>query len=124
MKRHVLILVLALSIFGAACGRDKPAASGEQGRLDEARGLWENDGPRDYQMEIRDVCFCPPTLWIETVVNGEVTSHESGEEVFFDPGPRTMEDLFDAVQEVIDAGYATLEVNYDETTGAAGELFR
>jgi hypothetical protein len=70
-------------------------------------------------LTLREVCFCPESVWVETVVEGVIASHEpAAEGGFYDPGPRAMDDLFDEVQAAIDAGYASLELEVDPETGA------
>ncbi len=137
MHKRFLVLLAALVVFAVACGDDSPISVGGEGstttsqppptaapdqpeaQLATARARWDDTGPDDYRMTLTELCFCPETVWIETVVGGVVTSHEPGsDESFYDPGPRSMVDLFDEVQDIIDAGYAILELEFDPDTGA------
>jgi hypothetical protein len=68
---------------------------------------------------MRELCFCPETVWTDTIAAGEVVAHEAAsDDSFFDPGERTMEDLFDDIEDVIDNGFATLDLEFDDETGA------
>jgi hypothetical protein len=68
---------------------------------------------------MRELCFCPETIWADTITDGVVVAHEAvSEDSLFDPGERTMEDLFDDIDDVIDNGFATLDLDFDEDTGA------
>lgn len=138
MRRRTLALVAALALVGAACGDDTPTVVGDDGstttttpttttgdpdspstRLAAARARWDEVGPADYRLTLTELCFCPETVWIETVTGGEVTSHVPGsDDSFFDPGARSMTDLFDEVERVIDDGYAELQLEFDADTGA------
>ena len=95
-------------------------ADTEQGRLDQARAHWEAAGVEDYRLTWAVQCFCPKTIFIDTVVDGEVVDHResAGSDALDDPGPKTVETIFDEVQAAIDEEPATLEVTYDEETGA------
>ncbi len=138
MHKRFLALLIAIVVIAAACGDDSSTSVGGEGsttttsqppptvesdqpeaQLAAARALWDDTGPDDYRLTLTELCFCPEMVWIETVAGGVVTSHEPGsDESFYDPGPRTMIDLFDEVQDIIDAGYATLELELDPDTGA------
>ncbi len=136
MHKRFLALLVAVVVIAVACGDDTSTLVGGEGstttststpivesddpevQLATARERWD-DAPDDYRMTLTELCFCPETIWIETVVGGVVTSHQAGsDESFYDPGPRTMVDLFDEVQDLIDAGYATLELEIEPDTGA------
>lgn len=91
-----------------------------QARLDEARRRWSDAGIEDYRLTWTVQCFCPRTTFVDTIVDGEVVRHEeaTGSEAFEDPGAKTVESIFDEVQAAIDEEPATLQVTYDEETGA------
>jgi hypothetical protein len=147
MKRF-LSLVLAITLLAAACGDDSSSTdaggpgeggSGDggstttttpattttldpatpEGALAAARARWAENGLVSYRLVTTEICFCPETAWLNTIVDGNVVSHEpSGDESFFDPGPRSMETLFDEIATVIDTGYESLDVEYHPETGA------
>jgi len=134
MRALVASLALSLLVL-AGCGDDDapvtagpdattttvdPTADPEQARLDEARQRWDAAGIEDYRLTWAVQCFCPRTIFIDTVVDGEVTDHResAGSDALDDPGPKTVETIFDEVQAAIDEEPATLEVTYDEETGA------
>lgn len=132
----------AFVLVVAACGDDTPVETGDDGssttttlapstsvpnvdpeapeaRLAAARARWADVGPTSYRLTMRELCFCPETVWTDTVVDGAVVSHEpESDDSFFDPGERTMDDLFDEVELFIVNGFATLELDFDEETGA------
>jgi hypothetical protein len=139
MTRRLLILVFAVAVIAAACGDDASTTTAEptsttsvpsttdpadadtpQGRLDAARQRWADNGPSSYTITIQELCFCPETIWIDTVVDGAVVTHEpaADSDGFYDPGSRTMEGLFDEIQAAIDEGFATFEADYDPVSGA------
>jgi len=88
-------------------------------RLAAARALWAETDLSSYVIETQQSCFCPQASWIDTVVNGEVKTHRPATpDAFYDPGARTMEDLFDEVSSAITDGYAKLDLKFDTTSGA------
>ena len=90
-----------------------------EARLAAARARWADSGPKSYTIETRQTCFCPPTTWVDTIVNGVVVSHESmAKDAFFDPGARTMEDQFNEIGAAITEGYASIDLRFDSETGA------
>jgi len=90
-----------------------------EARLSAARQLWATNGFDAYSMETRQSCFCPPATWIDTVVDGAVVSHDpTTQDAFFDPGVRTMQDMFDEIEAAITEGYASIDLQFDPNTGA------
>ncbi len=136
--------LVAIVILAAACGGTQPPTevSGEPpgttaatttttdptttldpaspgARLAAARDRWAVNGLQAYSMETRESCFCRPETWIDTVIDGAVVSHDpTSHDAFFDPGARTMEDLFDEIEAAITEGYATIDLEFDPNTGA------
>lgn len=132
---RALVASIAISLLAVAgCGDDDaPVTAGtdpttttvalagpEQARLDQARERWEAAGIDDYRLTWAVRCFCPRTAFVDTIVGGEVVAHEQApdSDALDDPGPKTVPDIFDEVQAAIDDDPATLEVTYDEETGA------
>ena len=141
MTRRLIPLLVAIALLAAACGStttDTEAGGGpdpttptttqtfapvDQGtpaeRLAAARALWAENGPSTYRLTTQQVCFCPESIWADTVIDGEIVSHEAvADDGFFDPGGRTMEALFDEVDEAITDGFATIDLEFDPGTGA------
>lgn len=133
---RALVASVAISLLAlTGCGDDDaPVATGgetttttaagpadsERARLDEARQRWERAGIEDYRLTWTVQCFCPRATFVDTVIDGEVISHEQAadSDALDDPGPKTVPDIFDEVQAAIDEEPATLEVAYDDETGA------
>lgn len=127
MVRRLPIFLSLMVFLVAACGDGSVVAgSGDgdgddepQALLDDARSQWSEADLTSYRLTIRELCFCPETVWIDDVADGEIIGHEAGsDESLFDPGARTMDDLFDEVQAAIDGGFATLDLDFDPETGA------
>ncbi|MEZ5165436.1 MAG: DUF6174 domain-containing protein [Acidimicrobiales bacterium] len=137
----LLGLILTVALLGAACGDDSsPVEAGAPttptgpaptatppttldpstpaGKLANARATWAAVGPPTYRITVRALCFCMASVWTDTVEDGVVTAHVAQVADAFDPGPRTMEDLFDEVEAAISEGYATLDLEFDSETGA------
>jgi hypothetical protein len=136
MTTRLLTLLAVLSLLAVACGDDtSPVETGDgpdpsttistadpdspEARLASARLLWDDYGLSSYRLTTQELCFCPETIWADTIVDSAVVSHEAvSEESFYDPGERTMDTLFDEIEEALTAGYATFEVDFDPDTGA------
>ena len=145
MNRLAFLLpaILAVALVSAACGDDSstdvggPGDDGStttttvatnttldpdtpKGALAAARRRWAENGLTSYRLATAEICFCPETAWVNTIVDGVVVTHEaSGDASFFDPGPRSMETLFDEIAAAIADGYETLDAEYHPETGAA-----
>ena len=147
MKR-LIPLILTVVLVAAACGDDSSSTdaggpgTGEpttstvtptttvvtttsagpdtpEGALAAARERWAANGPRAYRLTTSEICFCDVIEWVNTVIDGEVVSHEAvNEGTLFDPGPRSMETIFDEIAAAIAEGYETLDAEYDAETGA------
>jgi hypothetical protein len=101
-----------------------PIDDDAQVQLDAAVARWSEQGPTSYTMITQQLCFCPQQEWSDTILDGEVTEHVAlTDDAFFDPGPTTMPSLFADVQEVIDGGYAALDLEFDPETGALVRYF-
>jgi len=88
-------------------------------RLAEARQKWSATGPATYVMTTRLQCFCPEIIWKNTVIDGQVAETLTvGDEQFIEPQSQTMETLFDEVEMTIAEGYARLDLEFDDLTGA------
>ncbi len=136
MRALVASVALSLLVLAGCGDDDAPVATGgdpptttttavppvdsEQARLDGARRRWQAAGVEDYRLTWTVQCFCPRTTFVDTIIGGDVVSHEQAadSDARHDPGPKTVPDIFDEVQAAIDADPATLEVTYDEEMGA------
>lgn len=143
--RALIASIAASLLLVAACGdEDEPVAAGngsttsvtqptttappvgsEQARLDVARRQWGEAGPDRYRLTWTLLCFCPRSTFVDTVVDGEVVEHREApeSEAFDDPGPKTTDAIFDEVQAAIDSDPFSLEVVYDDETGAVVSYF-
>ena len=54
-------------------------------RLAVARAQWADSAPATYVLTLRELCFCPETVWTETIADGVVVSHEPS--TWVHPGP-------------------------------------
>jgi hypothetical protein len=143
---RLIPLLLTVALLATACGDDSSTDVGgpggepattttttptstldvttPEGALLAARQRWAANGPTSYRLTTQELCFCPETVWVNTVVDGEVIAHEPvGDEAFYDPGARTMEALFDEISDAITNGYETLEVDYHPETGAVARYW-
>lgn len=88
-----------------------------QTELDIARDTWGSRAPatENYSLAYRVICFCPQgDMQRIEVRNGDVI--ERSEDPFFGPA-KTVDELFDLIQDVIDDATGTARVEYDQRTG-------
>lgn len=119
------IAVAGLALLATACGLvDPDAAWGERQRaLDRARSDWEGAGVASYRYDLEIGCFCGLTgRFLVTVDDGAVVAAERADEG--PPVPEeqlpilsTVDELFDTLQEAIDAEADQLEVEYHSGLG-------
>ena len=149
--RRLLPLFLTIVLIAAACGDDSSSTdagadgsgggdasttsttttteapidtSTPEGQLAAARAQWAENGLTSYTLTTQEICFCPPGLWIDTVVDGVVTDHVfDGDDSFYDPGGRTMEDLFDGIEALLADDYASIELSFHPETGALDQYY-
>lgn len=116
---------LSVSSLLAACSRFTEPTPAD--RLEDARTLWDRQGPADYIYQTRVMCFCGGLAgagrWIEvTVMSGQVTRGryaDTGQDVetqWFQQVP-TIEDLFENVEYFLAQDPDQLEVVYDPDDG-------
>jgi len=120
-----------LLISLAACGGDDPLSVGENLRLSEARGRWQERSFLDYTFQVRSVCFCPEeySLWMEVEVrNGVVVAvREPGESGSL-PAHRlaewpTIDALFDRIATSARAdGVEDVRARFDDELGFPTEI--
>ena len=113
MKYIVLTAVLLL----AACGDSTTAPVN---RLGEQRAFWASQGLADYTFDVKKVCEC---LFVGdvrvTVKDGVITGvTELASEVARDPETfRTIDGLFDLVQDAYDRDAHEVQVEFDPDRG-------
>jgi len=134
-RLRVLLVTFSLCICATACASDSEVdtgspstvADGSEGEasadpaqlLADARQKWADNGPATYVMTTKLICFCPEIAWKNTVIDGQVAEIVSvGPEGFIEPRTQTMETLFDEVDTTIREGYETLNLEFDDDTGA------
>jgi len=120
------VILTACSLFAvgllAACS---DALGPLQSELDANRRKWEAQDLSDYTYRFRQLCFCPPEItdevWIHVEDNqvASATFVESGEPV---GQPRlgelrTIDGLFDYLQDAIDREAHSIEATFDPTLG-------
>lgn len=109
--RHFSRALLALSLVAAGCGvLDDPLSRREQRELTSARARWNSSALRDaYVYEVRQSCFCPPTVlnWHVVTVVGNVVVNVVDERG--GPVDRSQWPFFDTV----DRRFARLEATYE-----------
>lgn len=90
--------------------------SAAQADLDEARERWEAAGLSGYTLTYQPTCFCPQARWTVIVEDGEVADSSVEGDAMQGP-PMTVADMFDAIQQAIDDGVATVSAEYDADLG-------
>lgn len=122
--------LLALALLAAACSGGPFDASGARAELGTNRARWQQDRPADYAYTIRRICFCGAEVAgpVRVEVRGgrNVSINTFGGQTLsmgaFDELD-TVEDLFAAVEDAIDAGPYRLEATYDAARGHPVTLF-
>lgn len=99
--------------------QDQPDLSTPEGRLQHARETWATNGLEDYRWTYSQVCYCPQIRMRIDVEQGQATSwvNLANRKDRTDPQVRTMEDLFDLIEEALPDA-ELVEVRYDQHTGA------
>ena len=119
------LLPLALAALARqACAGGPFDASGARAELRAGRALWEREGPADYGYTIRRTCFCGPAASgpVRVEVRGGRTVSVStlgGQSVARGDFDRldTVEELFEAVEDAIEADPYQLTSAYDPARG-------
>lgn len=111
--------VAALASMGAGCGILGPG--GSAGELRDRRAAWEALGIHDYSITMQPSCYCLPE-WIRTAVVVvrtdtilDVRDAATGEPLEHRYHYRTVDGLFDLIQDALDRQAASVEVTYDAT---------
>lgn len=146
-KSILLLFIAVTTLLVLACGTDPtptttapesttsplqtpppatPSDAGLQALLDQGRQLWESDGLETYKMDFQWHCFCHPTYTSPVVVAvepgdviGSVVYPDGGlpvDQTAFG-GFRTVEGLFELVQDAIDRKPHSMSVRYHPDMG-------
>ena len=102
----------------AACGSDSPTAPAN--RLGEQRALWAAQGLTDYTFDVTKVCYCQSVGDVRVTVKGGVITGvtELASEVARDPETfRTIDGLFDLVQDAYERDAHEVQVEFDPNRG-------
>jgi hypothetical protein len=117
--RVIFILILSLTLF--SCGKpSKPVGSATL----EPRCLWLKHATQTYVIEQARVCFCPgPNGFVQlTVVNNQIVkgvTTDSGDSLTIEELKwyKTVDELFEFIDEVEGCKPAVLQVDYDPDFG-------
>ena len=117
-------LKLSAVLLLAACGSDSPTAP--VNHLGEQRALWASQGLADYTFDVKKVCEC---LFVGdvrvTVKDGVITGvTELASEVARDPETfRTIDGLFDLVQDAYNRNAHEVQVEFDPSRGYPTQIW-
>jgi hypothetical protein len=110
--------VSALAVAAAGC--DLLGIGGPEGELHDQRAAWEALGIHDYSVTMQPQCYCPPEAIRTAVVQVradtvlDVQDPATGEPPAFRQLYRTVEGLFDLIQDAFDRNAESVDVTYDE----------
>ena len=111
----IRVRLTALVLLSACASPTTP-----ENDLAEYRALWEAQGLRDYTFDVRRVCYCQFMGDVRvTVQDGVITGvTELASEVAHDPEFfRTIDGLFDLVQDAYDRDAHEVQVDFDPDRG-------
>jgi hypothetical protein len=116
--------LLALALVAGACTGGPFDASGARGELRAARAVWQRERPADYAYTVGRVCFCGQEVAgpVRVEVRGGQTvsvqplGGQSLRQGAFDDLD-TVEELFRAVEDAIEADPYQLSAGYDTERG-------
>ena len=109
---------LTAALLLAACGGDSTTAPANH--LGEQRALWASHGLTDYTFDVVRICYCQFVADVRvTVKDGVITGvTELASEVARDPELfRTIDGLFDLVQDAYDRDAHEVQVEFDPSRG-------
>ena len=109
---------LTAALLLAACGGDSTTAPANH--LGEQRALWASQGLTDYTFDVVRICYCQFVADVRvTVKDGVITGvTELASEVARDPELfRTIDGLFDLVQDAYDRDAHEVQVEFDPSRG-------
>ena len=111
----IRVRLTALVLLSACASPTTP-----ENDLAEYRALWEAQGLRDYTFDVRRVCYCQFMGDVRvTVQDGVITGvTELASEIARDPETfRTINSLFDLVQDAYDRDAHEVQVDFDPDRG-------
>lgn len=124
MRGATLILALV-----AATGCSGVEVDARQAALNQARQLWNTEGPEDYRFTWQYSIMAGETRTVVTVRDGKATIGEptglrSRDELFLTPSGRsgTMEDVFNILEHELAEAHA-VEVRYNSELGYSESAF-
>ncbi|MFT7476616.1 MAG: hypothetical protein ACI81L_003573, partial [Verrucomicrobiales bacterium] len=79
---------------------------------------WEATELTDYVVTWSPSCFCPSVTFSDTIVSGEVVSHEVDGETFYETTGKTIGDLLSEIQLALDDDPFQIDAEFDDETGA------
>ena len=109
---------LTAALLLAACGGDSTTAPANH--LGEQRALWASQGLTDYTFDVVRICYCQFVADVRvTVKDGVITGvTELASEVARDPETfRTIDGLFDLVQDAYARDAHEVQVEFDPSRG-------
>ena len=115
------VRLTALLLLGACASPTTPGND-----LAEYRALWEAQGLTDYTFDVRRVCYCQFVGDVRvTVKDGVITGvTELASEVARDPDTfRTINGLFDLVQDAYDRNAHEVKVEFDPSRGYPTQIW-
>ena len=123
MSYKILIPLIFISLF-ISCNSDDTLTE-EKIEFNKARKTWNNSQIENYNMHERVSCFCGGLLEWDVIVKNSIkdrveydesqTSGQSYEDIF--ENARTIEDVFDFLESLLNEELASLYVEYDEMYG-------
>ena len=116
--RSMRYIRLTAALLLAACGGDSTTAPANH--LGEQRALWASQGLTDYTFDVVRICYCQFVADVRvTVKDGVITGvTELASEVARDPELfRTIDGLFDLVQDAYDRDAHEVQVEFDPSRG-------
>jgi hypothetical protein len=122
-RTSVLAALLTASLAGCIASLGPRDADDRMRDLVAARARWNQFGASNYTMDVQLLCFCPTEgVATVTVAGGRVTSvivKDTGRPVnaFMLNAYRTVEGLFDQLEDAIERDAHRLEAEYDAHAG-------
>lgn len=128
LPQRISLLILLSILFFSSC--NLLGENGKQDDLEANRQRWQKFKIDNYEFEVRKACFCPDYLYpaiivvrddtVNTVLNPQtrepLRNPDTKKEVRFS-GYKTIDELFNVVEDAIQKDAVHLQVKYDRTLG-------